>query len=202
MPAFYSNLQVLPSVLKRVEGSFEAADSHLWALYAILAATTAIDFIIFGLGTTLLCYLNRYWDMGWVPSLALATAIGTLLLLCYCVKESASINQGISFNTWMGVLNPLVLSAAALWAAVASFQHVIDSGQRDCSSVPACLSSQNSYLQGLNTIVTVSKAVQTLSLSSTGSKVQAHVQSNVVGRAFANGAGSADARLLHMKKLW
>ena len=34
-----------------VENSFAAADSHLWALFVVLAATTAIDFIIFGLGT-------------------------------------------------------------------------------------------------------------------------------------------------------
>ena len=29
----------------------ESSYSHLWALFAVLAATTAIDFIIFGLGT-------------------------------------------------------------------------------------------------------------------------------------------------------
>ena len=61
----------------------------------------------------LLTYTGRYWDLGWVPCLALCTAIGTLLLLCYCLKESASINAGISFNTWMGVLNPLVRRAHA-----------------------------------------------------------------------------------------
>ena len=56
----------------------------------------------------LLAYTGRYWDLGWVPCLALCTAVGTLLLLGYCVKESTAINAGISFNTWMGVLNPLV----------------------------------------------------------------------------------------------
>ena len=56
----------------------------------------------------LLTYTGRYWDLGWVPCLALCTAVGTLLLLCYCIKESTAINAGISFNTWMGVLNPLV----------------------------------------------------------------------------------------------
>ena len=62
----------------------------------------------------LLTYTGRYWDLGWVPCLALCTAVGTLLLLGYCIKESTAINQGLSFNTWMGVLNPLVRSSPCL----------------------------------------------------------------------------------------
>ena len=92
-----------------------------------------------------------------------------------------------------------VLSAAALWAAVASYKHVIESGQSNCMGSAACLSAQNGYLSGLNTIVTVSKTVQTLALASTGSKVQVHVQANAAGHALADGG---QARLAHLKKLW
>ena len=42
-----------------VESSFAAADSHLWILFAVLAATTAIDFIIFGLGTVVAPVLSN-----------------------------------------------------------------------------------------------------------------------------------------------
>ena len=94
---------------------------------------------------------------------------------------------------------PQCLSAAALWAAVASYKHVVDSGQSNCMGIAACLSAQNGYLLGLNTIVTVSKAVQTLALASTGGKVQAHVQANAAGHALATGG---QERLAHLKKLW
>ena len=91
---------------------------------------------------------------------------------------------------------PQVLSAAALWAAVASYKHVVESGQSNCMGAPACLSAQNSYLSGLNTIVTVSKTVQTLALASTSSRVQAHVRENAAGCDLAD-----DARLARLKKL-
>ena len=93
---------------------------------------------------------------------------------------------------------PQVLSAAALWAAVASYKHVVESGQSNCMGAAACLSAQNGYLSGLNTIVTVSKTVQTLALASTGSKVQAHVQANAAAHDLTD---SGQARLARLKKL-
>ena len=71
------------------------------------------------------------------------------------------------------------LSAAALWATTASYKHAAESGQGDCSrakDVISCFSTQDAYLSGLNIIVTVSKAVQTLSLANISSKVQVYVQ--------------------------
>ena len=65
----------------------------------------------------LLKLTGRYWDLGWVPCLALFTAIGTLSLFFDCIKEKTYLiprvpdTAGISFNTWMGVLNPLVRRA-------------------------------------------------------------------------------------------
>ena len=106
----------------------------------------------------------------WVPFLAGCAAVGNGTLLVHCTRQPPAALG--SYNVFVLVFSPLVLSGAALWATMITWRVCIDEGCKD--------------MQGFYVIVTVSKAFQGLTLHNTGLALKLENDANAAAANHAN----------------